>query len=251
MNYDEHVYLSVIQLLLQNNHLARLDFHRGKHYRLREHFVAALVAVPSQTRFQNLRMFTAHVKRSHVPTLTTALQHAPLLTHVSLLIPSYDPYGALAAFSALAATLQGLQLEFNDDAELRRHELLALRTLTELRELTLQPPMHKSFYFLARARDFTDADLVHLLSGLPKLRRFMFGVRTGRDPTTDGLLLLRIGNAAPLLEELGLAGSVTVQGLDPLAPTAAFPCLQMLIMCHLLPAPTQSDAERKEIEYLQ
>jgi hypothetical protein len=239
----------VIRLLLQSNILTRLSFHRGTGFLHAGHFDAVLADAPPQPLLQKLRVLTADVRCLHVPAIAAALAHAPLLTSLAMYVPGEKPRGAMRAIGVLAATLQLLQLEFDADAVLHGSEILTLRTLTQLGELVIQPPMNRTFCFLVAAPEFTDADLVHLLTGLPELRRFVYGGTAGWWENNDRRLLQRIGHAAPLLEELGLAGSYSVQALEPLAPTPAFPCLQTLLLCKISLALPHGDL--KHIERLQ
>jgi hypothetical protein len=251
VDYDVRVYAPIIHYLFQCQHLTQLSFHRGKKCLDDRFFDSASAAAPSPLRFPNLQQLTADVRRAAVPAITAALTHAPLLTRLSFLVPSLYPRGVMPSIGVLAATLQELHLEFDTDAQLECDEILSLRALTELRELVIQPPMNKMFFFLVRAPGFTDVDLVHLLAALPKLRRFHFGVRASWWPDGDDGLLWRIGQAAPLLEELGLAGSYSVQMLELSVPPPAFSYLQTLILCGFSLALAPSDADREEIEYLE
>jgi hypothetical protein len=251
--YDAGWHAPAILLLLQSTVLTKLGFHRISGFRIAQPFEAAVAAAPSPPLLPNLRVLTADVRRADVTAITAALRHAPLLTSVALLVPGEDARGVLPAMGVLAAALQLLQLEFDADTVLPAAEIQTLRALNDLRELVLQPPLNRTFCFLVVAPDFTDAHLAHLLAGLPKLRRFVFGGKAGWWKDVHGRYLERLGHAAPLLEELCLAGSYGVQALNPLAPAPAFPFLQTLVLCQLsLVHPGLNDRwTRKEIEYLQ
>ncbi len=217
--------------------------------------MTALAAAPSpsQAPFPNLRVLAADVATAAVPGITAALSLAPQLARLCLLIPGEDPRHVLPAFSLLAPTLRELRHEFDTDAPLRRDELLSLRMLSRLRELVLQPLRRQKFFFFVRAPELTDDDLVHLLAGLLMLRRFVFNVRGGWAVNEfahyDDGLLQRIGHAAPLLEELALFGNYSVQALEPLAPTQAFPCLERLMVCRisLTPPDPPGDYEAENV----
>ncbi len=251
VNYDDGRYSAVIRLLLQSNHVSELDFRRGIGRCMAQHFASVAAAAPTQPCFQQLRALTADAQHTHVASITAALLHAPLLTSLTLLVPDARPRGVLPALGALAATLQRVQLEFCYNVVLHTAELQSLRALTLLRELVLQPPIDMTFSSLVKAPEFTEADLVQLLAGLPKLRRFVFGGMARWWHDGDGALLQHIGDVAPLLEELGLAGSYSVQALKPGTPTPAFPCLRTLILDEILLALPSSVADEEDIEHLR
>lgn len=144
-----------------------------------------------------------------------------------------------------------MQLEFDANVGLYANDLRSLRALTQLRELVIQPPMNTTFCFLVAAPGFTAADLVHLLAGLPQLRRFVYGGMARWWTYSEERLLQRIGHAAPRLEELGLAGSYKVQELEPGTPTPAFPCLRSLMLCQISLALPPSITDGKDVEYLR
>jgi hypothetical protein len=250
-NFNDLRYAAVIRLLLQSKHVTELGLHRGTGFHMVRHFTSVAADAATQPPFPSLRVLTADAQRSHVAPIVAALRHAPLLTSLALLVPGERSRDVLPTLGALAATLQLVQLEFDADVGLHADDLRSLRALTQLRELVVQPPMNKTFCFLVAAPGFSGADLVHLLEGLPKLRRFVFGGVARWWKEDDGRLLQRVGLAAPLLEELGLAGSYSVQALEPGTPTPAFPCLRSLILCGISLALPSSVTDPKDVEDLR
>ncbi|PHH91259.1 hypothetical protein CDD83_1176 [Cordyceps sp. RAO-2017] len=142
--------------------------------------------------FRALRNLQLTVPSSAVPTL---VRLATQLNRLELTVQDADAtvVGRLASLT----TLRELSLSFSAATELPKHEILSLKKLTQLEELTVGPDeAEDKAEVTAFQSSFSDTDFDELVSQLRSLRRIRFMIQSN----LSVLSLASLAKHCPLLE---------------------------------------------------